>query len=627
MATDQEASAEGPAPSGERARGLAEAVVAFRGEGAVVALDEHRRSLAASEPAPGPVATGKPCRVLVVAAEEETFAIVRDLLARAEQTVYRVEWASGGEAGLRRLTASHYDVAVVDEQLPDREGAEFVRVAQRRGFRTPVVLLSEDLDQLEPRAAIELGVGDLIAKEELEVGRLVRCLRFAIARKALTDRLDHLAQYDDLTGLANRALLRDRLERALAGARRHRSEVAVMILDLDGFKAVNDTLGHAAGDRLLRAVADRLRNRVRETDTVARLGGDEFALVIENLVRPEHAALVARKLLDALEAPVQVDGAEARVGASIGAALYPRDAEDPAALLRLADAAMYAAKAAGGRDCRFHDARLDQRMRRGAILESDLRRALERGEFVLHYQPQVALRGAAFGVAALPRWRHPELGLIEAERFRAVAEESGLVEPLTDWLLEQASEQLRAWREAGLGEIQASLPVLSRRQLLWSTLGERVLAALQRAGLPRTALELEFEEQLLLEEVQAGGGGLRPLAELGLKVALAGFGAGVASLRLLRDAPVHTLKVAREVLRAVPEEPHHAHFARALIGLAKELGLRVVAEGVDTPAQLALAKAAGCDAVLAVTSCPPLPPDACAGWLREAVGRVDPPAA
>ena len=625
MATDQEGSAGEPAPPAERPRGLAEAVVAFRGEGAVVALDEHRRALAPVEAAPVPAAAaGKPCRVLVVAAEEETYAIVRDLLARAEEAVYRVEWASCGEAALRRLTASHYDVAVVDEQLPDREGADFVRVAQRRGFRTPAVLLSEDLDQLEPRAAIELGVGELIAKEELEVGRLVRSLRFAIARKALTDRLDHLAQYDDLTGLANRALLRDRLERALAAARRHRSEVAVMILDLDGFKAVNDTLGHAAGDRLLRAVAERLRSRVRETDTVARLGGDEFALVIENLGRPEHAALVARKLLDALEAPIRVDGQEARVGASIGAALYPRDAEDPAVLLRLADAAMYAAKAAGGRDCRFHDARLDQRMRRGAILESDLRRALERGEFVLHYQPQVALRGALIGVAALPRWQHPELGLIEAERFRAVAEEAGLLEPLTDWLLEQATEQLRAWREDGLGEIRASLPILSRRQLLWSRLAERATGALQRAGLPRGALELELEEELLLEEIQAGAAGLRPLAEHGLEVAIAGFGAGVAPLRLLLDVPAHTVKLAREVLRGVPDDAHRARFAVALIGLARELGLRVVAEGVETPAQLALLKAAGCDAVLAVTSCPPLPPDACAGWLREAAGRLGP---
>jgi len=610
------------ASSQDRSPGLEEAPAAFRPEAAVVALDERRRAAASSVQLPAPLARpGQPCRVLVVAGEEESFLLVRDLLARAESPIYRVDWAATGEAALRRLTASHYDVAVVDEVLPDREGAEFVRVAQRRGFRTPVVLLSEDLDQLDPSAAIALGVGDMIAKEELEVGRLVRSLRFAIARKAQTDRLDHLAQYDDLTGLANRALLRDRLARALAAARRHGSLVAVMVLDLDGFKRVNDTLGHAAGDRLLVEVAERLRVRVRETDTVARLGGDEFALVIEDLSRPEHATFVARKLLDALEPPIRLDGREARVGASLGVALYPRDGEDPAVLLRLADAAMYAVKAEGGRGCRFHDARLDQRMQRGAILESDLRRALERGEFVLHFQPQVALVDGPLGVAAVLRWQHPELGLVEIERFRAAAEECGMIEPLGAWMLAVATERLRGWRDAGLGQVILSLPVLSRRELGWSRIGERVVAALQEAGLPRASVELEIEERLVCADVQAGGAGLRGLVEQGLGVAIQGFGAGQASLRPLCDAPLHTLKLARELIRGAPQDSRRARFLRALVGLAKELGLRVVAEGVETRAELALLRAAGCDAVQAVTSCPPLPADACGAWLREAATR------
>lgn len=610
------------ASSQDRAPGLEEAASGFRSEAEVVPLDEHRRNVALAGGGPAPAARpAQPWRILVVAGDEESFLLVRDLLARAEPPLYRVDWAATGEAALRRLTASHYDAAVVDEHLPDREGTEFVRVAQRRGFRTPVVLLSEDLDQLEPTAAIALGVGDLIAKEELEVGRLVRSLRFAVARKAQTDRLDHLAQYDDLTGLANRVLLRDRLARALGAARRRGSLVAVMLLDLDGFKAVNDTLGHAAGDRLLAAVAERLRSRVRETDTVARLGGDEFALVIEDLVRPEHATLVARKLLDALEPPIRLDGQEARVGASLGVALYPRDGEDPAVLLRLADAAMYAVKAEGGRGCRFHDARLDRRMQRTAILESDLRRALERGEFVLHFQPQVALAGGASGVAAILRWQHPELGLIELERFRSAAEESGLIEPLEAWMLAVATGRLRAWRDAEVGDIVLSLPVLSRRQLGWSRLGERVAAAVQEAGLPRAALELEIEERLVAEDVQTGGAGLRGLVEQGLRLAIDGFGAGQAALRPLGDAPIHTLKLARELIRGVPQDERRARFLCALVGLAKELGLRVVAEGVESRAQLGLLRAAGCDAVQAVTSCPPLPADACAAWLREAAIR------
>ncbi len=606
------------ASSHDRVPGLEEAEVPFRPRAAVVTLDEHRRQLTlAAEPAPIAIRSEEICRVLIVSSEEESFTLVRDLLARAEPPIFRVDWAASGEAGLRRLAASHYDVALVDEQLPDRDGASFVRVAQRRGFRTPVVLLSEDLDQLDPHTVVALGIGDLIAKEELEVGRLVRCLRFAIARKAQTDRLDHLAQYDDLTGLANRALLRDRLVRALAAARRHRTQVAVMVLDLDGFKAVNDSLGHAAGDRLLAAVAERLRSRVRETDTVARLGGDEFALVIEDLGRPEHATLVARKLLDALEPPIRLDDHEARVGASLGVALYPRDGDDPAELLRLADAAMYAVKAEGGRGCRFHDARLDQRMHRGAILESDLRRALERGEFTLHFQPQVALGEGPIAVAAILRWQHPELGLVELDRFRAAVEECGLVEWLSDWLVSVAIGQLRAWHELGL-DPPLSLPVLSRRQLAWSRLGERVAAALHDAGLARSTVELEIEERLVSEDVLAGGAGLRALVQHGVRLAVEGFGAGPASLRALRDAPIHTLKLGREVLRGVPEDPRRARFLRALVRFAKELGLRVVGEGVEPGPQLTLLEEIGCDAVQAVASCPPLAADSFTDWLRQA---------
>lgn len=600
---------------------LGEAVPPFRGPGTVVALDGQRRINLAVVPSPLGTVRGEPCRVLVASGEEETFTIVNDLLARAAPAAYRVDWAAGREAALRRLGASHYDVAIVEEHLPDGEGAEFVRIAQRRGFRTPIVLLSDDLDALDPATTIELGIGDLIEREELDIGRLVRCLRFAIARQARIDLLDHLAQYDDLTGLANRSLLRDRLERALAAARRHRTHVAVMVLDLDGFKAVNDGFGHAAGDRVLCVVADRLRGRVRETDTVARPGGDEFTLVVENLVRPEHATVVARKLLDALEPPIRIETGEVRIGASLGVALYPRDGGEPATLVRLADAAMYAVKAEGGHGCRFHDPSLDQRMRRGSILERDLRRALEREEFVLHFQPQVTLCGEEIGLAAILRWQHPELGLIEAERFRAVAEESGLIDPLTDWILRGAIGRLREWRDAGLGELHISVPALSRRQLLWSDLGARLAAGLDGAGLPRAALELELEERLVLDEIEAGGEGLRALVDVGIRLALDGFGAGIASLRLLRDAPLRTLKVAREIVRGVPHDAQRTLFARAIVGLAKQLGLRVVVDGIETRAQLKFLKALGCDAVQAVTSCPPLPPDACAGWLREAATR------
>ncbi|MDW8342855.1 MAG: EAL domain-containing protein [Geminicoccaceae bacterium] len=612
MATDPERTSE------ERTGGgLGEEGTPFRAAGSVVPLEGLRRAGAFPAPVAVSGASSGSCRVLVVSADEELYEIVRDLLDRAERPSFRVDGATSADAALRRLAASRFDVVLVDEHLPERDGLELVRVFQRRGIRVPIVLLSEDVDRVDPAAAIDLGIGDLLEKEELEVGRLVRSLRFAIARRKLTDRLDHLAQYDELTGLANRSLFKDRLEHAVGAARRHRASLAVMILDLDGFKAVNDTFGHAAGDRVLGIVAERLRGCVRETDTVARLGGDEFAILIENLARPERATTVARKLLDALEPPIRFENKEVRIGGSLGVALYPNDGQDPHTLMRLADAAMYAVKAQGGRSCRFHDPTLDQRMRRGSILEADLRRAFERGEFVLFFQPQVPLCPGELGIAAILRWQHPELGIVEADRFRAVAEEGGLIDPITEWLIDEACRCLREWHDAGWRCCHLCVPVLPRRQLAWSDLGARVGARLAHGGLPRTALELEVEERAIFEDLETGGAGLTPLAQEGLRLAIDRFGAHIGSLRLLRDVPLRTLKIARELLRDVPEDLNAGFFLRSVVGMAREAGVRVVAEGVETRAQLEFLRHIGCHAVQAATSCPPLPLEACSAWLRE----------
>ncbi len=587
------------------------------GGGSVVPLEGLRRAAVLPSLVSLSGSLSGNCRVLVVSAEEELLEIVRDLLARAERPSFRVDGAPSADAALRRLAASRYDVVLVDEHLPDRDGIELVGIFERRGIRVPIVLMSEDVDRIDPAAAIDLGIGDLLEKEELEVGRLVRSLRFAIARRKLTDRLDHLAQYDELTGLANRSLFKDRLQQAIAAAHRHRTYVAVMILDLDGFKAVNDTFGHAAGDRLLRIVADRLRSCVRATDTVARLGGDEFAILLDNLARPERAAVVARKILEALEPPIGLEGKEVRIGGSLGVALYPSDARDPQILVRLADAAMYAVKARGGRCCRFHDPALDQRMRRGSVLELDLRRAFARGEFALFFQPQLPLRSNELGVVAVPRWHHPELGTVEADRFRAVVEECGIVDPISEWLIGEACRHLKEWQELGLGSCHLCVPVLSRRQLAWSDLAARVAERLERAGIPRTALELEVDERSIFEDIETGSSGLVPLAQKELRLAVDRFGASIGSLRVLRDAPLRTLKIARELLRGVPEDGNANFFLRCVVGIAREAGVRVVVEGVESQAQLAFLEQIGCHAAQSDTLGPSLSPEECIAWLRE----------
>jgi diguanylate cyclase (GGDEF)-like protein len=593
------------------------------GGSAVVPLDSHRRPPAeAPRPELELPPRSKPLlRVLVVDDAQDDFLLVRDLLTRAPDTRFRVEWASTFDAGLRRLAAETYDGCLVDFELGGRDGLEFLRLAQHRGFETPIVLTAGQAEHRVDLEAMELGAADFVDKEEFDVERLERTLRFAVARRRAAERLGRLAQYDDLTGLANRALLTDRLERALAAARRQRGIVAVMLLDLNGFKPVNDLLGHGAGDRLLRIVADRLSGRVRETDTVARLGGDEFALVIEGLGRPEQAALVARKLLDTIAPPIRLDAEDVAVTASLGVALYPRDGDDPAALLRLADAAMYRAKGQGGNHCCFHDPGVDSRMRRGVILEQDLRRALERDEFMLQFQPQVTLRQGELGLASLIRWQHPELGIVDAERFRSLAEDTGLLEPLTDWLLDAACRHIGRWHAMGLQPMHVAVPILSRRQLGWSQLPRRVRDQLAHAGLPAGSLELEIGERLLLDEVESGGQALPTLAELGVRLAVEGFGSGPTSLVLLRDAGLRTLKLSRALLAGTPEDEHRSLFAAAVIRLAKQLGLRVVAEGAEGRSQLHMLRREGCDAVQAFMSCPPLPADACTDWLRSAAQR------
>ncbi|MGH6912557.1 MAG: putative bifunctional diguanylate cyclase/phosphodiesterase, partial [Geminicoccales bacterium] len=485
----------------------------------------------------------EPIRILLVEDNEADYWHARDLLDAARHARFTIDWARDLQSGLARLAPAAFDVCLLEQALPDGDGMEIVRAAPGRGCDAPIIMLTGrgtlDLDV----EAMQQGVADFLDKSRIDATLLERAIRYALARRRQAQRLSRLAQHDDLTGLANRALLHDRLERALGWARRHERIAAVMVLDLNGFKKVNDRLGHVAGDRLLALMAKRLSGRLRETDTVARLGGDEFALVVENLGKPEHAGLVARKLLEAVIQPATLDGHEVAVTASLGVALYPQDGSSGAALLREADRAMYRAKAEGGNLCRFSSEQLERRVQRGALLESDLRRALEQGELVLHYHPQINLVGARLGISGLLRWNHPQLGLIGAARFMPLAEDSGLLDTLTDWMLATACDQRRQWQALGFQELHLAVPLLSRRQLTWSGLAQRLDDGLRTAGLEPRGVEIELAEDVLLSEATTG---LAALKEVGVRIALDGFGRGPTSLRSLQLGVLDTLKLARE---------------------------------------------------------------------------------
>ncbi len=566
-------------------------------------------------------------RLLVVEDDEEDFEVVESLLSRAPETRFEVVWSTSVEAGLRRLAGESFDACLVDHGLPGRSGLDFVDIAIRRGFDRPIILMSDAADEALEYKAIQAGVADFLDKEECDTGRLDRCIRFAIARCRNTRRLDPPAATDALTGLANRTLFLERLEKALESARRTRLGAAVLAVDLDGFRGVNERLGFDAGDRLLTIIAERLGHRLRESDTIARLNGDSFTVLLENLQRPEDAALVVQKLMQVIEAPMALAGEVLRLSASFGVSLYPIDASEPDEIMRLADAAMHRAKAAGGHACRFHDANLSaatgliapllgQRMVEPAP-KGGLDQALQEGRFELFFQPQITLRSPTMGLIARPRLHDPERGILGPDRFLGMVEEPGFLDRLMLWMAEAGAIQLAAWRQTGCRVDHLAIPLHTTNALGWLELADRGIAIFERHGLDPACLELEVDEAPLYQDLASQAGNVATLRGKGSRLAIRSFGREMVSLTLLRDCPVDTLKLAQSLLDGVPGDRHRTLFADAVIQLGRHLGLRLVAEGVPSNSQLQLLKRAGCDAAECTMSDPAMTAEETRIWLAR----------
>jgi len=418
----------------------------------------------------------------------------------------------------------------------------------------------------------------------------------AIGRKRAEERLAYVAQFDSLTGLPNRTLFRDRLHHAMSRAERSGNPLALMLLDLDRFKEINDTLGHRAGDRLLQAVAERLTGVLRTIDTVARLGGDEFTVILEDAENVESVSLVAEKIVTALARPFLLDGDEFFLTVSAGITMYPDNPGDIETLIMNADVAMYDAKDKGKNNFQFYRAEMNAQKQARLSLEGQLRRAVARGELYVEYQPQLDLAtDSIIGVEALARWRHPDLGLIEPNRFIPIAEQSNLILQIGKWVLHTACAQNMEWQRAGLAPIRVAVNVSARQ--FRAELLETVAAALRESGLAPDWLELEITEGLLIEDPEAASAVLSELKALGVHVAIDDFGSGYSSLSYLKHFPLDRLKIDRSFVRDLTIDPDDAAIARAIIALAHSLDLKVVAEGVESPRQLAFLREHRCDVV------------------------------
>jgi len=529
-------------------------------------------------------------------------------------------------AAEKHLAEHTVDIILLDLGLPDAQGLGAIRRTRAVAPNVPLVVLTGLDDESMAVQALQHGAQDYLIKGQIETRALLRALRYAIERKAMESaalamarQMAHAAEHDALTGLPNRMLLNDRVSQAIIAAPHHMKKVAVLFLDLDGFKHINDSLGHPIGDKLLQSIANRLVECARDSDTVSRQGGDEFVVLLSEVEQAEDAAIAARRMLQTVAECYSIDRHDLHVTASVGVSVYPDDGLDAETLIKNADTAMYQAKESGRQSYKFFKPAMNVRAVERQSLEEGLQRALERRELTLYYQPQVNLTtGAITGAEALIRWMHPTRGLVSPADFIPVAEDCGLILSIGAWVLREACGQARAWMDAGLRATNMAVNV-SAMEFRDQNFLENLFAILAETGLDPKSLELELTESVLMKHAASTAKILQALRESGMRVAVDDFGTGYSSLSYLRKFPVDTLKIDQSFIRQISTDGDDTTIVKAVIGMARDLKLRVIAEGVETPEQAVFLRACRCQEAQGYYFGRPVPPQQFAMLLRNGI--------
>ena len=508
---------------------------------------------------------------------------------------FDVTEARSGLEAIELCRAHNFDLAIFDLVMPEVDGISACKEVRFQTSNPPPVLIITSLDDdASVNLAFNAGAIDYITKP-INWSVFLQRVKRIIEGEKNRQKIQRLEFHDALTGLPNRALLLDRLESAILRAQRNNSLVALLMVDLDNLKLINETLGHHNGDKLIQSVANRLNNSIRDTDTLSRSGGDEFNLVIENIQHLEDIGIMAAKFSSVIEHNMTIMDHDIHVKASIGISVYPQDGPDIGNLLSHADAALYRAKEQGGNVYEFYSPELGKKANRRLKLENALRNAIENDQLVVYYQPKIHLStGAANGMEALVRWNHPEHGIIPPDEFIPVAEETGLIIPLGQIVIEKACEQFKKWQNENTPISNISINV-SARQFKEQDLVSLLKEILHRYQLDATHIELELTESTLLKHESHAESKLNQLHEMGIKISIDDFGTGYASLAYLKRLPIDILKIDKSFTDGILHDPDDIAIVNAIYGLAQGLGLKLVAEGIETKEQLDRIKELGVD--------------------------------